>query len=268
VNTRLKMSQQNQKKPHEIQNFPSNYKIYLYNNVYSTNEVAKEIAKKSSEEKIVVLADTQTCGKGRMGRRWISPKGGVWLSVILRPRITSKEALKLTFITSSAVAKTIETMFGLKAVVKWPNDVLVNGRKICGILTEISTRNSVVEFVVVGVGINANIDLESFPLSLQGTVTSLKNELGYRIKRRALTGNFLQNFEHRYRHLHHGLWSGLLKEWKSMATFLGEQVEVTSFDEFFVGEAWDIDEDGALIIRLKNGTLKKIITGDVTLKHT
>jgi len=262
------MSKKNSEEPREIQTTVLGYKIYRYENVQSTNDIAKEIAKKTSAEKIVILAETQTHGKGRLGRRWISPRGGVWLSITLRPRITPKEALKLTFITSSAVARTIKTMFGLKTEVKWPNDVLVNGRKICGILTETSTKDSVVEFVVVGVGINANIDLESFPINLQETVTTLKHELGYKIKRRALTRNFLQNFEHCYKHLHQGLWSTLLQEWKSMAAFLGEQVEVTSFDEVFEGEAWDINEDGSLIIRLKNGTLKKIVTGDLTLKHT
>lgn len=261
------MSKQNPEEPCEIQTTALGYKIYRYDNVHSTNSIAKEIAKKTSEERIVVLAETQTCGKGRLGRLWISPKGGVWLSIILRPRITPKEALKLTFVTSSAVAKTINAMFGLKTEVKWPNDVLVNRRKICGILTEACSKENVVKFAVVGVGINANIDLEPFPLNLRDAVTSLKHELGYKIKLRALTRNFLQNFEHRYKRLQRGLWSALLQEWKSMATFLGEQIQVTSFDGVFVGEAWDIDEDGAFIIRLKNGALKKIVTGDVTLKH-
>lgn len=260
------MSPQNIQEPLEIQHTVLGYKIYHYDNLSSTNDIAKEIAKKSNEEKLVVIAETQTRGKGRLRRQWISPKGGLWLSIILRPKISPKEALKLTFIMSSAVAKTIKTMFGLKTEVKWPNDVLVEGRKICGILTETSTKENIVEFVVVGVGINANIDPKSFPSSFQDTVTSLKHELGYKIRRRTLTKNLLQSFEHRYERLQKGLWSVLLQEWKSMATFLGEQVEVASFDEVLVGEAWDIDEDGALIIRLKGGVLKKVAAGDVTLR--
>lgn len=260
------MSPQNPQKPHETQHTTLGFKIYHYNNVSSTNDIAKEIAKKNNEEKIVILAETQKCGKGRLGRQWISPKGGLWLSIILRPQISPKEALKLTFITSSAVAETIKAMWGLETEVKWPNDVLVNGKKICGILTETSTKENIAEFVVVGVGINANIDLKSFPSNLRDTVTSLKHELGCEIKRNALTKNILQNFEHRYKRLRKGLWSVLLQEWKSLATFFGEQVEVTSFDEVLVGEAWDVDKDGALIIRLEDGVLKKVVIGDVTLR--
>jgi len=261
------MSQKNSLKPHKIQSAVLGYKIYHYDNVSSTNDVAKEIAKKDDKEKIVVLAETQTSGKGRLGRSWISPKGGLWFSIVMRPQISPKEALKLTFTTSSAVAKTIQQMFGLKTEVKWPNDVLVKGRKICGILTEASTRESMVEFVVIGVGINANMDLTSFPSNLRGSVTSLKHELRHEVRRKALTNNLLQNFEHRYKRLQQGRWSTLLQEWKGMATFLGEQVEVTSFDEVIVGEAWDVDDDGGLILRLENGVLKKVVAGDVTVRR-
>ena len=260
------MSLQNPQEPREIQHTVLGYKIYCYGSVSSTNDIAKKIAAKTDEEKILILAETQKRGKGRLGRQWLSPKGGVWLSIILRPQISPKDASKLTFITSSTVAKTIKIMYGLKTEVKWPNDVVVSGRKISGILTEASTKENIVEFVVVGVGINANVDLESFPSSLRNSVTSLKHELGYEIKRKALTKNLLQNFEQRFRRLQQGLWNVLLQEWKSMATFLGEQVEVTSFDEVFVGEAWDVDETGALIIRLEDGTLKKVVVGDVTLR--
>ena len=260
------MSQQNSREPSEIQTTTLGYKIYCYDNVSSTNSIAKEVAKKDGEEKIVILAETQTSGKGRLGREWISPMGGVWLSIILRPKITPKEALKLTFITSSAVAKTINAMFGLKAEVKWPNDVLINSKKVCGILTETKTKENNIEFVVVGIGINVNVDLESFPSSLRNNITSLKYELGYEIKRKAFLKSLLQNFEHRYKRLQQELWSVLLQEWKLLATFLGEQVEVTSFNEVIVGEAWDLDEDGSLIVRLKNGVLRKVVTGDVTVR--
>ncbi|NIO36689.1 biotin--[acetyl-CoA-carboxylase] ligase, partial [Candidatus Bathyarchaeota archaeon] len=172
------MSPQDAEKHQKIQQNVSGYKVYIYKSLSSTNKIAKEVAEKTDEEKIVILAETQTMGRGRLGRQWISPKGGLWLSVILRPQTSPKEALRLTFIMSSAVAKTIKTLFNLETSVKWPNDVLVNGKKISGILTEINTRESLVTFVIVGVGINVNIDLESFPSSLRATVTSLKHELG------------------------------------------------------------------------------------------
>ena len=260
------MSSQSTPEPLDIQHTILDYEIYYYDNVSSTNDIAKEIAKKGGKEKTVILAETQTYGKGRLGRRWISPKGGIWFSVILRPRISPKEALKLTFIASLAVAKAIKKMFGLKIEVKWPNDVLVNSKKICGILTETSVKEDLIEFAVVGVGINANIDLEVFPSHLRGKVTSLKHELGYRVRRRTLTRSILQNFEHHYKRLQQGQWDILRQEWKSMAAFLGEQVEVTNSSEVFVGKAWDLDEDGALIIRRENGTLKKIVVGDVMVR--
>ncbi len=260
------MSPQIPQTPYKIQQTFLGYKIHHYSSVSSTNDTAKEHAKKSDEEKIVILAETQTHGKGRLGRQWISPEGGLWFSIILHPRIRPKEALKLTFIMSLAVAKTIKTLFGLNTEVKWPNDVLVNSRKICGILTETTTKGDAVEFVVVGVGINANVELEFFPSNLQSTVTSLKHELGHKIKLGALTRGILQSFEHRYKRFLAGLWNALLQEWKSMATFLGQRVEVISFDEVLVGEAWDIADDGALIIRLPDGVLKKVVAGDVTVR--
>lgn len=261
------MSPQDPQNPQKIQQNASGYKIHIYRSVSSTNTVAKEVAKKTDEEKIVILAETQTMGRGRLGRQWISPKGGLWLSIILRPQTTPKEALRLTFIMSSAVAKTIKTLFNLKTSVKWPNDVLVNGKKISGILTETNTKESLVEFVIVGVGINVNIDLESFPSSLRATVTSLKHELGYKVKQKPLTETLLQNFENRYRRLQRGMWSALLQEWKNLADFLGKEVKVSNFDEVLSGEALDVDEDGALIIRFNDGLLKKVVAGDVTVKE-
>ncbi len=262
------MCQQDSEEPSEIQQLPQGYKIYHYDRVSSTNDLAKKIARKGTEDRIVILAETQAYGKGRLGRRWLSPMGGVWLSIILRPQFSPKEALKLTFVMSSAVAKTIKAMYGLETEVKWSNDVLVEGRKVCGILTETSTREDIVDFVVVGVGINANVDLESFPSNLRNSVTSLKHELGRKIERKALTKSLLQNFESRYRRLQQGLWSVLLREWKSLAAFLGSHVEVAGFDEVLYGKAVDVVEDGALIIRLDDGTLKKIVAGDVTLRRT
>ncbi len=260
------MSRQNPQKARPAPHIILDYRIYHYHKVSSTNKVAKKIAKSSDEEKVVILAETQTHGKGRLGRQWFSPNGGLWLSLMLRPQITLREASKLTLIASCAVARTIDLMFGLKTDVKWPNDVLVNGKKICGILTETGTKDGSVEFVIVGVGINANIDMKSFPEGLQDTATSLKHELGFEINRKKLVKNFLQSFDQRYRRLQVGLWSVLLQEWKNLAIFLGRRVEVKSFDEVLVGKALDIDEDGGLIIRLENGVLRKVIAGDVTLQ--
>jgi BirA family biotin operon repressor/biotin-[acetyl-CoA-carboxylase] ligase len=247
---------------HEIR-IVSGYKIYHYNEVSSTNDVAKEIAKKTKEPKTVIIAETQTYARGRHRRHWVSPRGGIWLSILLRPRVTPEEATKLTFITATAVAGAIQNTLGLATEVKWPNDVLFNRRKLCGILTEASIKENAVEYVVVGIGINANIDLQSFPNSLQKSVTTLKHELGYEINCETLTNDLIQSFDKRYKRLQKGMWGALLQEWRGLAKFLGGKVVVTSFAETLVGKALDVDADGALIIELQDGVLKKVVAGDV-----
>lgn len=239
------------------------YEIICYNKLSSTNEKAKEIAKKCNREKIIVLAEMQTQGKGRMNRKWVSPEGGIWLSLILRPRIRPNENFKLTFIMSSAIAETINSMYKLNAKIKWPNDILVNNKKLCGILTEINTKGDTTFFIVIGVGINANIDLEDFPNALQQSLTSLKQILGFRVKRRLLIEGILNNFEHRYKRLKEGKWSELLQEWKNLAVFLGKHVEVISANESLAGVALDVDDTGALVIKLDDGAVRRIIEGDV-----
>jgi BirA family biotin operon repressor/biotin-[acetyl-CoA-carboxylase] ligase len=251
---------------HRISRSSLGYVIHHYDRLSSTNDAAKRIARKGGEEKIVIVSETQTRGKGRLGRRWASPKGGIWLSILLRPKISPKETTKLTFIAATSVAKTIQDTLGLEMEIKWPNDVLIRGRKVCGILVETATRGDTTDFVIVGVGINANIDRAAFPRSLQDSATSLKIELGHRIDRGAFFKSFLHNFEQRYRRFQHGLWDVLLQEWKSLAKFLGKRVEVESFEEVLVGEALDVDEAGALIIRSDDEMLRKIVAGDVRLK--
>ncbi|UCE95126.1 MAG: biotin--[acetyl-CoA-carboxylase] ligase [Candidatus Bathyarchaeota archaeon] len=259
------MSPQNLLEPKKIENTSLGYRIFCYDSLPSTNDWAKRVAQRSKEERIVILAETQTSGKGRLKRYWVSPKGGVWLSIILRPKMPPQGVLKLTFIASLAVANTINEMFHLKTEVKWPNDVLVNGKKVCGILTEANIRKNAVEFVVLGVGINANIKLESFPCDLQNTATSLKHELCNTIDLRPFIKKFLRYFDRYYKRLQQGLWRMLLQEWKCLASFLGKQVEINIDSAILVGKAWDITEDCALILRLDDGILKKILTGDVKL---
>ena len=259
------MPHQSDDEPTEIKYSALGYEIRRYRALSSTNEVAKKIARNINRERVVVIADTQLLGRGRLGRRWSSPSGGIWLSIILRPKISPKDTPRLTFIASSAVAATIKKTFGIRTEIKWPNDVLINARKVCGILTETNLQSGDVEYAIVGIGLNANVDLEALPAPVRNTSTTLKHELGQKISLRALTENVLKAFERRYRLLQQGLWFALLQEWKGMASFLGEKVRITSFDEVLTGEAWDVDEDGTLIIRLEGGELRKILVGDVTL---
>jgi len=238
-------------------------KIHYFAEVTSTNDVAKKLATKGAEEGTVILAETQTQGKGRLGRRWLSPKGGIWLSVILRPKIPAKDSYQLTFMTAVAVAKTIRKMFEVNAEIKWPNDILVNERKVCGILTETSTRGNAVGFTVIGIGVNANVDLTSFPTNLRGSITSLKAEVKREVERERFLCALLEELESYYKMLQQKKFELVLEEWKSLTTLFGAYVEVTSFEEKIRGVAVGVDQNGALEVLLENGTLRKILSGDV-----
>jgi BirA family biotin operon repressor/biotin-[acetyl-CoA-carboxylase] ligase len=239
--------------------------IHHFSEVASTNDLAKEMASTGAKEGTTIIAETQTHGKGRLGREWASPKGGIWLSTILRPKLNVKDVPKLTLMTSLAVAKTINQLFNLKTEVKWPNDVLIKTKKVCGILTEASTKDNRTNFVVVGIGINANIQLHSLPKQVRETATSLKHELKREISRERFLRVLLEKMEHYYLMLLRGKSNAVLKEWKSLCSFLGSKVEVTTLKEKIEGIATDIDENGALIIKLQDGTLRKILSGDVSL---
>jgi len=238
-------------------------KVRHFAEVTSTNDVAKELATSGEEEGTVVLAETQTHGKGRIGRRWLSPKGGIWFSVILRPNISAKDSYQLTFMAAVAVAKTIRKMFKVNTEIKWPNDVLVNKRKVCGILTETSIRGDVVDFAVVGVGVNANVDLTSFSEELRASVTSLDAEVKGVVDRERFLCALLEELENYYEMVLQRRFALVLEEWKSLTTLFGTDVEVTSFEGRIKGVASGIDRNGALEVLLKNGTVRKISTGDV-----
>ena len=172
--------------------------ILYFKEVTSTNDVAKELAIIGAKEGTIVIAETQSRGKGRQGREWVSPEGGIWFSLILRPKVCPEDALKLTLMTAAVVAKVVSDMFMLKAEIKLPNDIVINGRKVCGILTETRTKGKMVEFVVIGVGINANINLDSFPEHLRKSVTSLREELKEDINRKRFLCSLLEELEQCY----------------------------------------------------------------------
>jgi len=239
--------------------------IHFFRELSSTNDMAKELALKGAREGTVIVAGAQTRGRGRLGRVWISPEGGLWFSIILRPKVSPIDAPKLTLMMSVVIAKTLNKQFDLEAEIKWPNDVLVKGKKVCGILTETSTKGNSLNFAVVGVGINANLSLNDFPASLRGSSTTLKEELKREIEREAFLRSLLEESEHYYNMFTQGKFNAILAEWKRLSKFLGSYVEVTSFDEKVEGWATDIDENGALIIKLRDQTTRKIMSGDVTV---
>jgi len=240
--------------------------IHFFRQLTSTNHMAKELALKAVREGTVIVAETQTRGKGRLERKWISPLGGLWFSIILRPKVSPRHAPKLTLMMSVAVAKTINKLFDLEAEIKWPNDVLIKGKKVCGILTETHTKGDSLNFAVVGVGINANFSLHNFPAELRGSSTTLKEELKNEIDCEGFLRSLLEETEYYYNMFTQGKFDAILSEWKNLSKFLGSYIEVTSFEETVEGWATDIDENGALIIQLKDQTTRKIFSGDVTIR--
>jgi len=243
-------------------------KIFFSHEIGSTNEWAKELAMLGASEGTVALAEIQTAGRGRQGREWISPKGGLYFSVILKPKLKPDEAVKLVFVASVAVAEVLRELYGLEVETKWPNDVLVNGRKICGILSEMNTKNEIVDFVVVGLGVNANFDVkEVLPKMLRENATSLMVELDKKIQLEVLFRASLEKLESLYDLFQKNGFGSILEKWKKHAGFLGKCVEVTGGNEFFVGMALDVEDDGGLTIKLEDGTIRHVFVGDVSLQR-
>jgi BirA family biotin operon repressor/biotin-[acetyl-CoA-carboxylase] ligase len=240
-------------------------KIHYFEEVTSTNDVAKELATLRAKEGTIVIAEVQTSGRGRLGRDWLSPKGGVWFSIILHPEVKAKDVFKVTFLTAVAVAKTIRKIFKLNAEIEWPNDVLINGKKMCGILTETSIRGENVDSVIVGVGINANVDINFFPKHLKKTVTTLASEVKREVDREKFLHVLLKELEAYYKMFKENNFDSILEEWKQLNRLFGANVEVVSFNEKIEGQAVNVDQNGALIIRLADGTTRKVFSGDVTL---
>ena len=231
----------------------------------STNQEARALAEAGAPEGFIVIAETQGDGRGRRGRVWVSPEGGLWLTIILRPKIPPNYASIITLLTGVVVAKTIRETTKLAATVKWPNDIRIHDKKVCGILTEIKTEPESINYILLGLGINTNIAINEFPKELQNTVTSIQEELNHEID----TINFLQQllieFEQEYlsfSHKHSSRIPEILKTWREYSDTLGRNVKIQTVTGEITGFAKDISNDGALIIVTEQGKQHRIIAGD------
>lgn len=240
--------------------------IVFSHEVTSTNDLAKKLAALGAEDGTVIVAEIQTCGRGRLNRKWISPNGGLWFSIILRPSAKPSDASKLVFVAGLAVAKTLRELYDLDISTKWPNDVLTNGRKICGILAEMNSSRKETNYVVLGVGVNANFRAKILPEKLWENATSLRTELGRDVNLEQLFRTLLEKLESTHDILFHQGFTRVLADWKTFARFLGGQIQLTDANEKWVGLALDVDVDGSLILALGDGTKKRFLTGDVSLR--
>jgi len=219
-----------------------------------------------SQEGIVVLADEQVSGRGRRGRRWLAPPGTCLLfSLLLRPPLAPHQCPRLTMASSLALAESIESHTGLAIGLKWPNDLLIQDRKAGGILTELSIEGARLAYAIVGIGLNVNLDFTVPEVAFLGEqATSLSRELGAPVAREPLLSCILNRLEARYLALCEG-WLPH-REWKARLVTLHQQVVISSLGSKLEGWAEDVDHDGALLLRLGDGRIVRVLTGDVSLR--
>jgi BirA family transcriptional regulator, biotin operon repressor / biotin---[acetyl-CoA-carboxylase] ligase len=241
--------------------------IHVFEQTTSTNDVVEKLARDGVREGVVVFAESQTKGRGRLGRKWLSPeRKGLWFSVLLRPDLRPQEATQLTVAAATALRRAIQSETGLKPEIKWPNDMLIGGKKVAGILTELSAELDRVRHVVLGIGVDVNLGSGEFPAELKRTATSLKIESGETISRAELAVALLRELDKDYLRVCAGKFPELADEWEAHCGTIGRDVTVQIGDRKIRGCAESLDEAGALLLRTEHGRLETITGGDVTLE--
>jgi BirA family biotin operon repressor/biotin-[acetyl-CoA-carboxylase] ligase len=235
--------------------------LSVFDSLGSTNSTAKDLALNGAVEGTVVLARTQAHGRGRFDRVWESPEGGVYLSLILRPTILPKDTSLLTFVAALAVTMTINS-YGVSAAIKWPNDVRVKGKKIAGILLESETKGTMVNYVIIGIGINLNVDLTELSSDLRPYSTSLVSEVCHPTDPFEFLGRFFQQFNTFYTIFKKKKYDHLVELWKQHSDTLGKYIQIQTSMGVIQGTAVDVDSSGFLLVKTEAGEQKKIMSGD------
>jgi BirA family biotin operon repressor/biotin-[acetyl-CoA-carboxylase] ligase len=240
--------------------------IHYEESVESTQKIAHRFANENVPEGTVIIAEEQRSGRGRMDRRWHSPKyTGIWMSLILRPNIPLQKAPQLTLLTAVAIVQAIEEMTGLSPEIKWPNDIMINGKKVTGILTELQAEADRIHSIIIGIGINVNQKTEDFPLELQQTASSLFIEKGELVPRADLIKCIFKQFEKLYLlYLDQGFFSIKLL-WESYATSIGKYIRARTVTNTIEGRALGITDDGVLKLEDTFGVIHHIYSADIEL---
>ena len=234
-------------------------KVLYYPRLTSTMDIARREARRGAPEGTIVLADEQTAGKGRIKRLWFTPGGNIALSLVLYPALS--DLPYLVMLASLAVVRSIETSTGLHAQIKWPNDVLIKGKKVCGILAESDTSGGAVAYAIIGIGINVDLRLADFP-DIAATATSLVAELGREVSRLELLRCLLAAVERLYLSSRESIYQA----WRDRLITLGKSVQVASGKSVIAGVAESVERDGSLLLRRSDGSVSRIVAGDVTLR--
>lgn len=241
--------------------------VYYFDSVDSTQNQAMKIASDEANNGTVIITEKQTSGKGRLGRKWISPKGGIWLSIILHPKFDISVITLFPIASSLALSHAIEKTLNIKSELKWPNDITIKGKKVAGMLVDASLESNKIENLILGVGINFNVDVKQIEKSLKDTpnfygVASL-SEQNKTVKSILLVQSFLMELEQIYNLLNAGNTKKIIRDWTRRSSTIGQNIELSTEDGKIRGKAIKIDEDGALVI-LENKKNRRITSGDIT----
>jgi BirA family transcriptional regulator, biotin operon repressor / biotin---[acetyl-CoA-carboxylase] ligase len=216
---------------------------------------------------VAVFAESQTKGRGRLGRVWTSPtRKGLWFSILLRPDLRPQETTQLTVAAATALWRAIHDETGLSPEIKWPNDILIRGKKVVGILTELSAEVDRVKHVTLGVGVDVNLTANEFPVELRKIATSLRIESGKPVSRADLATAILRELDRDYARICAGKFAEVADEWEENCSTIGQRVLISMGERKLRGQAESLDEDGALVLRTEHGRLERVIGGDVTLE--
>lgn len=241
--------------------------IQVFQETTSTSDVLERLARDGVREGMVIFAESQTRGRGRLGRPWVSPPGrGLWFSVLLRPSLRPQAATRLTVAAAIGLSRAIRRTLPIRPEIKWPNDIMLHGRKLAGVLTELSGELDSIRHASLGIGVNANLLAEDFPAEVRPLATSLRMALGRPIDRPALAAAILQELDEAYAAALGDGFTALAEEWSAQCTTLGRLVTVHSGSRRIAGRAEALDDEGALMLRTDSGHLERIIGGDVTLE--
>jgi BirA family transcriptional regulator, biotin operon repressor / biotin---[acetyl-CoA-carboxylase] ligase len=241
--------------------------IRVFQQTTSTNDVIEKFARDGVREGVVVFAESQTSGRGRLGRKWLSPAGkGLWFSCLLRPELRPQEATQLTVASAIAVYRAVHQATGLEPEIKWPNDLLLGGRKIAGILTEMNAELDRIKYIILGIGIDVNQNPADFPAELRRTATSLKAQLGRPVLRAELAVAVLGEMDAAYARVKAGDFVSLANEWEAHCSTVGAEVTIRAGGRQIQGRAESLGDDGALLVRTEHGHLERVVGGDVTIE--
>ncbi|OMC68518.1 biotin--[acetyl-CoA-carboxylase] ligase [Paenibacillus sp. FSL H7-0326] len=241
-------------------------KIQIMETTTSTQVDAMTQAESGTEEGALFIAEQQSSGRGRLGRKWFSPAGkGIWMSLVLRPELPIRYMPQLTLLTGVAVCKAIRSVTGAEAAIKWPNDILIHGKKVCGILLESATEDNKVKYCIAGIGIDVNLSAEDYPEELTEIATSLKLETGHTIDRALLIAEILNEMELLYNRYTSEGFTPIQVEWEEHSVSIGQAVRTETLTETIQGVAKRLDPSGGLVIAAPSGEERVVYSGEVEI---